>query len=440
LAVPLAAAQAGTQLMSLVDAAVVGRLGARQLGAVGIGNSLFFFLTIMAMGAVMGVDPMIAQAIGAGDPRRARQVMWQGVWLAFAVSVLISIPLALAPLILGPIGIDSGVASDATIFLLIRIAGVAPFLLFVVFRAYLQAQNITRPMIEAMVVANVANLLLDLLLVYGGSSLPEWTGPLRLVPALGIGGSAISTVTSSFIQLAVLVVAVRGTGGDYVFAGIRRVVREDIVTAFRVGLPLGLQMGAEIGIFALVGLLAGRLGRAELAAHQLAITLASFTFTGALGIGAAGSVRVGRAIGAGDQDGTRRAGLVAFGGGAALMSISALSFWLFPRPLAYLISNQPIVIATAIPLMAVAAFFQISDGVQAVGAGVLRGAADTRYAFVANLLGHWAIGLPVAVFLGFGLSLGIVGLWWGLCAGLTVVAALLFVRFLRLSSRLIEPV
>ena len=138
LAVPLAAAQAGTQLMSLVDAAVVGRLGARQLGAVGVGNSLFFFLTIIAMGIVMGVDPMIAQAIGAGDPRRARQVMWQGVWLSLAVTVLISIPMmSLAPLVLEPIGIDAGVASDATIFLLIRMVGVAPFLLFVVFRAYI---------------------------------------------------------------------------------------------------------------------------------------------------------------------------------------------------------------------------------------------------------------------------------------------------------------
>ena len=153
---------------------------------------------------------------------------------------------------------------------------------------------------------------------------------MRLVPPLGIGGSAIATVIASFIQLVVLIVAVRGTAAEHVFDGIRRVVREDLATACRVGLPLGLQMGAEIGIFALVGLLAGRLGRAQLAAHQLALTLASFTFTGAVGIGAAGSVRVGRAIGAGNETGTRRAGLVAFGGGATLMSVSAISFWVFP--------------------------------------------------------------------------------------------------------------
>jgi len=201
-----------------------------------------------------------------------------------------------------------------------------------------------------------------------------------------------------------------------------------------------MQMGAEVGIFALVALLAGRLGQQQLAAHQLTISLASFTFTVALGIGAAGSVRVGRAIGARDAAGTRRAGLVAIAAGAGIMSLFGLAFWLFPGPLASILSDVPEVLAASIPLLAVAAVFQISDGVQAVAAGVLRGAADTRFAFVANVCGHWLIGFPVALFLGFHLKMGIPGLWWGLCAGLTAVAILLLLRFLRLSSRPIEPV
>jgi MATE family multidrug resistance protein len=217
-------------------------------------------------------------------------------------------------------------------------------------------------------------------------------------------------------------------------------VPEELRTAFRIGLPLGLQMGAEVGIFALVGLLAGRLGPNDLAAHHIALTLAAFTFTVAVGVGAAGSVRVGHAIGAGDGPGTRRAGLVAFTAGAAFMACGALTFWLFPAQLASLFTNKPEVILASIPLLAVAAVFQISDGTQAVGAGVLRGAADTRFAFIANLLGHWFIGLPVAVYLGFQLSMGIVGLWWGLCAGLTVVACLLLIRFLRISARGIKAV
>jgi MATE family multidrug resistance protein len=187
-------------------------------------------------------------------------------------------------------------------------------------------------------------------------------------------------------------------------------------------------------------LLAGRLGTMDLAAHQVVISLASFTFTVALGVAAAGSVRVGRAIGALDQEGTRRAGYAAFAGGVAVMSFGALLFIIFPRPIARMLTDDPAVIAATLPLFFVAGIFQISDGVQAVGAGVLRGAADTKFAFVANVIGHWLVGFPIALLLGFALEMGIVGLWWGFVAGLTVVAVLLLIRFHRLASAPINPI
>jgi MATE family multidrug resistance protein len=215
--------------------------------------------------------------------------------------------------------------------------------------------------------------------------------------------------------------------------------RGEIARAFRVGLPVGLQMGAEVGVFALVALLAGRLGTLDLAAHQLVIGLASFTYTAAMGVAAAGSVRVGIGVGARDPVATRVAGHAAFAGGVALMGVAALAFTFAPRALARLITDEANVIAVAIPLFLVAAVFQLSDGVQGVGGGVLRGAGDTKFTLYANLAGHWLIGLPIALFLAFRQRLGIVGLWWGLCVGLTVVAVLLFVRFERLSSKTIEP-
>lgn len=439
LALPLAAAQAGLQLMGLVDTAVVGRLGARELGAVGLGNALFFTIFIAAMGVVMGIDPLTAQAFGAGDRLRARRTLWQGVWLAIIIGVALSIPLVFAPMVLSPFGVDETIIPAATSYTLIRTLALIPMLLFVVLRSYLQAQSITRPMIISITIANIFNLVADIYFVFGGAWLPSWTGPLRLMPAFGVAGAAIVTVLASLVQLWVLFAAVRAlkhppTREPW------RLVPEELRTAFRIGLPLGLQMGAEVGIFALVGLLAGRLGPDDLAAHHIALTLAAFTFTVALGVGAAASVRVGHAIGAGDGPGTRRAGLVAFTAGAAFMACGALIFWMFPTQLASLLTNKPEVILASIPLLAVAAVFQISDGTQAVGAGVLRGAADTRFAFIANLLGHWFIGLPVAIYLGFQLSMGIVGLWWGLCAGLTVVGCLLLVRFLRISARGIKAV
>ena len=438
LAVPLAAAQAGTQLMTLVDIAVLGRLGARELAAAGLGNAVFFALSIFGMGVVFGVDPMISQAVGAGDRLRARALLWQGIWLALGVTVLITIPMVLAPLVLPRAGVQPELIAPTTTYLLIRAIGVAPFLLFLVLRSYLQALGITRPMLVAMIVANVFNLAADILFVFGGRVLPEWTGPLRGFPALGIAGAAIATVLGAVLQLAILVSAARKIRPpDAVRHGWNT---SDVLQAFRVGLPTGLQLGAEVGIFALVGVLAGRLGTMELAAHQLTLGLASFTYTVALGVAAAGSVRVGLAIGARDAVGTRLAGHAAFIGGTAVMAIAALAFALFPAQIAQIISDQPDVIAASIPLLVVAAWFQLSDGVQAVGAGVLRGAGDTRFAFVANLLGHWLIGLPTALYLGFMRDMGIVGMWWGLCAGLTVVAVLLFLRFEQRSRVGIEPI
>jgi MATE family multidrug resistance protein len=144
-------------------------------------------------------------------------------------------------------------------------------------------------------------------------------------------------------------------------------------------------------------------------------------------------------VGAGDTAGARRTGLTAFGAGAGVMSIAALAFLLFPAALARLMTDDASVLRAAAPLLVVAAVFQISDGVQGVGAGVLRGAGDTRYTFKASMIGHWLVGFPIAIALGILGPFGVTGLWWGLCAGLSAVAAGLLGRFLRLSSREIVP-
>lgn len=428
LAAPLAAAQAGTQLMGLVDVAVLGRLGARELAGSGLANAVFFAFSILGMGMVLGVEPLLAQAVGAGDRLRARRVLWQGVWLSIAVSAVLTVVLLGGAAALPLIGTKAELVPPARIYLLIRIVSLLPFLMFFVVRSYLQAHGKTRPMVISMVIANVFNLIADIILVFG---IEGW------VPALGVAGAAIATVLCTILQLGIVALAVRSidAGGH----ADHTPDRAQILAAARVGLPVSLHMGAEVGVFALVALLAGRLGTLDLAAHQLVIGIASFTFTVALGVASAGTVRVGRAIGARDESGTRMAGHAAFIGGLLVMGVSAVAFALAPGLIARLITNQENVIAAAIPLMMVAAVFQISDGVQAVGAGVLRGAADTKYTFYANMVGHWLVGLPTALWLGFSRGMGIVGLWWGLCAGLTVVALLLFVRFERLSRSAIAP-
>jgi MATE family multidrug resistance protein len=429
LAMPLSAAQAGTQLMGLVDVAVLGRLGAQELAGSGLATAVFFAVSVFGMGLLLGVDPLVAQAVGAGDRIRARRVLWQGLWLSLIVAAALTVLLLLGALALPLIGAAPEIIGHARAFLLVRTAGLVPFLMFLAIRAYLQAHHVTKPMVVAMIVANVFNFALDLVFVFG---IHGW------IPAMGVAGAALSTVLCTFIELGIVAAAARNMkppgSVDH------RPERAAILQAVRVGMPIGLHMGAEVGVFALVALLAGRLGTLHLAAHQLVINIASFSFTVAVGVATAGSVRVGNAIGARNAEGTRTAGYAAFIGGILVMGVSAAVFALVPAPLARLFTNQSAVIAASIPLMMVAAVFQLSDGVQAVGAGVLRGAGDTRYTFWANLLGHWAIGLPLALWLGFARGLGVVGLWWGLCVGLTVVAVLLFVRFERRSRALIEPI
>lgn len=441
LAAPLALAQAGTQIMSVVDLAVLGRVGARELGAAGLGTAIFFMAAVIGMGLVMGVDPMISQALGARDELRARHVLWQGVWVSLATTAVLTIPLLASPLLLPLFGIEADVQRMTTAFVLVRTPGLAPLLLFLVARAYLQAHHVTRPMVVAMLIGNVFNFLSDLLLVFGGAALPSWCGPLRAIPPLGVVGAAISTDLGALLQLAIIASAVRSIPlPAHDMRALQRAHRDEMMRAVRVGLPVGVQMGAEFGIFALVGLLAGRLGALELAAHQLVLSLASLTYTIALGVSAAASVRVGLAVGARNQPATRVAGFVAIATGIGWMSISATIFALAPRAVARIVSNQSAVIAAAVPLLFVAAFFQIADGVQVVASGALRGAGDTRFSLVANIVGFWFIGGPVALYLGFTRAMGVVGLWWGLCAGLVSVAILLFFRFDRLSSREIKPI
>src|SRR3954468_13051265 len=339
LAAPIAVTQAGYALMGLVDTAVVGRLGAGPLGAVGLANGLFFALAVMGLGAMLGLDPLFAQALGARDDQRARKLIWQGLWLSALVTLALALPIAALPFLLEPSGIAPDVARDARLFLWLRLPGLWPMLAFAALRSYLQAREQLRALIVSTVLANLANLCLDVVLVFGKLGMP----------ALGAPGSGLATSICSLLQFGILAFAVRPGARQAPHAG-------DLRKALSVGIPVGLQMGAEVGVFALVGLLAGRLGAESLAAHQVAISLASFTLCAAVGVGMAGTVRVGWAIGARDTPAARRSGLTAFAGGAGIMAIAALSFWLAPGALAGMLSDQPEVISASIPLLTICAF------------------------------------------------------------------------------------
>jgi MATE family multidrug resistance protein len=438
LALPIAIAQAGQSLMSVVDTAVVGRAGTQALAAVGLATAVYFAISSLAMGLMMGMDPLVSQAFGAGNARRARGLLWQGSYLALIAGTVLAIPLMMVPRMLPGLGVVFEELPQLRDYLDWRAPSLVLSLLFLNTRSYLQAAAITRPLVFATVVANVFNLGADILFVFGGADLPAWCGPLRRVPAMGVEGSAIATLLCCVLQWVIVAWAVRQVP---VPGGVpsRRPVRADILQAARVGLPIGLHIAAEVGVFSLAGVMARWLGPESMSAHQIAISYGSLTFTVAVGIGNAGSVRVGWAVGARNTPLARLSGLMAFASGACFMSLCALVFALFPGPLAHLMGTPADVVPLLVPLLMVCAVFQISDGVQGVGAGVLRGAGETRFTFLANMVGHYGVGLPVALLLGFGLKLGVVGIWWGLCAGLTAVALALFWRFERQSAGTFQP-
>ncbi len=436
LALPLALAQVGQQLMGMVDTAMLGRFDQAALAGAGIANSLLFGVTVFGIGVVMGMDSLVPQAIGANDGVRARRLLWHGLRVSVMVGLPITALASLTPYLLPLFDVPAEVSLEASVYVYGRLPAIIPFIAFMALRSYLQARGLTRPIVMIMIAGNVFNVAADAFLIYGDRALEAISLPGIGMPALGSLGAALCTTIVSVMAVLIAALAIRAVPVE----GASRHPYDPAMTRsiLRLGTPIGLQITAEVGIFALTAVLAGTIGTVPAAAHQVALTLASLTFAVVVGIGAATSVRVGRAVGASDVPGTRRAGVTGLTFALGFMLPAALVFLLFPEELARLFSDDDAVIRASIPLIRIAAVFQLSDGAQAVAAGALRGAGDTRSPLFGNLLGHYVVALPLSIALAFGFGLGVTGLWWALVAGLTAVAIALTARFLWLSARAIS--
>ncbi len=431
---PLALTFAGGTLLGVVDTAMVGRLGAAELAGVALGNAVFFTVTVAAMGVVFGMDPLVSQALGAGEGARARAALRAGLRLALLVSVPVLAILGLAPVAFGAVGVEPQTARAGAEFLWGRAPGAVPFLVVMALRSYLQGRAFTRPLVVGVLVANVINFVANGLLIYGDGALEAVGLPAVGLPAFGVLGSGVASTLSSVAQLVVVHAAIRALS-PAAGAGDTAVPLRTLV---RVGLPIGLTLLAEVGAFSIAGVLAARIGPTAASGHQVAITLASLTFCLAMGIANATGVRVGRAVGRDDTPGARRSGYAGLTATAMGMSVAAAAFILFAPALAGTMSNRAEVLASAIPLLYVAAAFQLFDGTQVVGAGALRGLGETRFIQNANIVGYYVVGLPISLALAFGAGMNEIGLWWGLCAGLAFVSAALVWRFTVVSRRRVE--
>jgi len=286
-------------------------------------------------------------------------------------------------------------------------------------RQTLQAMSIVWPTLVTIAFANIVNVIANYGLIFGHFGLPR----------LEVVGSAIATSTSRWVMFVGLALTalpmLRRYLGGVPWSEFRP---RRFVKFLQLGAPVGLQISLEMWAFAAVALIMGSLGAVELAGHQIALTLAALTFMVPLGIAGAAATRVGNAIGRGDQEGARRAASVSLWIGATVMLAFGLCFWRFPGFLSRLFTSHSEVIDVVAILLPIAAVFQVADGTQVVGAGVLRGTADTRFPAAIAFLGYWVFGLPVGVLLAYRFDWGPAGLWWGLTVGLTSVAGLLLLR------------
>lgn len=419
LALPVVAVQVGLMLLGVVDTIMVGRVSAEALAGVALGNLYWYQATIFGSGMLMALDPVVAQAIGARDHRAVARAVQRGVVLAALVTVLAALLLLTAAPVLRALRQPADAVPAAAAYARACIPGLLPYFLFIVVRQSLQAMGRLRPILSAIVVGNVLNAVLNAWLIFGGLG----------VPPLGVVGAAWASSIGRWVMALLLL----RLAWPLVRSYLRPVRREawlprPLLRMLALGAPIGLQQQLESGAFALIALLMGGFGTVQVAAHQVAINLASLTFMVPLGVSAAAAVRVGHAVGRDDADGARRSARAALLIGTAFMCTSAVVFLVAPTALARLYTPVPAVVALAATLIPVAGVFQVFDGLQVVGAGVLRGAGDTRAPLYVNLLGFWALGTPVSVWLAYRTTLGPVGLWWGLVAGLVAVAAFLLLR------------
>jgi MATE family multidrug resistance protein len=427
LAVPVVLSELAWMLMSVVDTIMVGHLSPEAIGAVGLGSNLYYIPALFGAGMLLGLDSLVSQAYGRGDHNDCRHWLTQGLYLVLAVSLPIMIAVRWIPALLSRWGTNPVVAAEASDYLRL-LNWATPFLLiYAAFRRYLQGMHVVKPITFALVSANLVNLGGNWVLIYGKLGFP----------AMGVRGSALSTVIARVYMAGFLVATAwwheRGRGFS-LFAHWPRPDFLRLQKILRLGGPAAIQMIFEIGAFGAATVIAAKLSAEALAAHQVALNGASVTYMVPLGISAAAAVAVGHATGAGDPARARRAGWLAIGLAVGFMALMAVLLTLFPRPIVRIYSPSPEVLAIGVPLLALAAAFQIFDGVQTAATGALRGLGHTKGPMLLNLVGYWVLGLPLGYFLCFRGGLGIFGVWIGLTIALVFIATLILLEWKRRSA------
>jgi len=429
LAWPLILANLAGSLIHATDVVLLGRLGPQVLAAGALATNLVMSISIFGMGLMIATSPMIASEIGRkrNSVREVRRTVRQGLWMVASFCVPVWGVLAFAEEIYRALGQQPELARDAASMVHTLMWSMAPFLGMTVLRSFLSAKEKTIWTLYVTLFGVIANGVLNYGLILGHFGLPK----MGLVGA-GMGSSIINAL---MFAIMVAIILIHPDFRRYHLFG--RFWRADwprYRALFRLGLPIGFTMGFEASVFSAAVFLMGLISTASVAAHAVALQIASLTFMVPLGLAQATTVRVGMGHGRRDAGAIRRSGWAGFALGESFMAFTAIMMWVFPRPLIALFVDAGTpsgmdVTTLAVSFLSVAAIFQIVDGAQVMGAGMLRGLHDTRVPMLFAAFGYWVIGIGVGAGLAFKMGLEGLGVWIGLAGGLAVVSVLMIWRW-----------
>ncbi|SEF88041.1 MATE family efflux transporter [Algoriphagus boritolerans] len=424
--------QLGQVSVGVADSMMVGRLGALPLAAASLGNSIFFVLMMFGIGISMGITPLISVADGKGKTKRIASLFSHGLWINVATSILLTLIVLGLSQGLHFLNQPDEVVVLAIPYLLIITASLVPMMVFQTFKQMAEGLSQTKQAMYITIFCNVINVFLNWVLIWG------YLG----APALGLNGAGWATLISRVLMMVMM--------GGYVFYSqryrkfhlsltIRNASLPMLARILKIGVPTGFQFIFEVSAFSAAAIMMGWIGVNALAGHQIALNLASISYMMATGLATAGMIRVSNQIGKGNIKAMREAGMVVFGMVIVFMFSAAVLFIgaRFYLPTLYI--DDPEVIALSASLLIIAGLFQLSDGVQVVGLGVLRGMEDVKVPTFVTLMAYWILGLPLGYLFAFELGMEEKGIWYGLLIGLSITALLLFYRFHTLSKkRLLE--
>jgi len=438
LAWPLIAAQLAQMGLGTTDVIMMGWLGPQFLAAGTLSTSIMFLFLIFGIGLVTAVAPLMAQAVGREDYRSVRRTVRQGFWIALLFATILVPFILQIEWIFKVLGQDPELGKLAGTYMQFAAFQFYPALLFMVLRGFLSAHEDAKIVLIATILGIFVNGFGNYALMFGNFGFPR----------LELAGAGISTIiVSTFTFLFVMAYAlIREKYRHYEL--MIRFWRPDwprFWEILKVGTPIGFMLTAEVGMFSVAAVMMGWLGTQELAAHAVAIQLASISFMVPLGLSQATTIRVGLQYGRDNVQGVAVAGWTSIVMGTGFMALTCALFILFPGALVSLFLDPAnpenmLAFGLAASYLAVAGLFQLVDGAQAMAAASLRGLSDTKVPMFAAIFGYWLMGMPIGYILGFNLGMGGVGIWLGLAIGLTIVSVILIWRFMiRESLGLLKP-